>query len=108
MEQRIVALTQQYINDTERFETLLAKKNSFVNMKLSYIIQFRPVITVTNRLALNLIEFVEVYDKLLALLKMLHLAGCFEADNDFFNNIKRYQKIANIILSSLMLASATT
>ena len=28
MEQRIVALTQQYINDTERFETLLAKKTA--------------------------------------------------------------------------------
>ena len=62
---------------------------------------------VTNPLSMQLIEFIEIYDKLIAALKLLQLAGCFESDEIFWGNTKRYQKIANQMLSDLVLAPAT-
>ena len=61
----------------------------------------------TNPLAMQLIEFIEIYDKLIAILKLLHLAGCFESDEAYFGNIKRPQKMANTMLSDLILAPTT-
>ncbi len=107
IEKNIVGFTQQFTNEITRFETLLTMKKDFAHTKVSYIPQFRPVIIATNPLSIKLIEFIEIYDKLMATLKLLQLAGCFESDEVFWGNTKRYQKIANQMLSDLMLSSAT-
>lgn len=57
---------------------------------------------------MQLIEFIEIYDKLIAIVKLLHIAGCFESDEAYFGNIKRLQKIANAMLSALILAPTIT
>lgn len=107
IEKKINGLSQQFLDDIERFEMLLAKKQKAGNTKINYVIQFQPVIIVQNQLALKLIEFVEIYDKLIALLKFLKFAECYESDIDYLNNINRYQKMANQVLSTLMLMPAT-
>ena len=40
----------------------------------------------------------------MAVLKLLNFAGCFEADEIYFGNIKRIQKIANQGFSEILLA----
>lgn len=107
MGQRIIGFIQQFTDEIVRFETLLAKKQDFASKKISYIVKFRPVIIVSNPLAIQLIEFLETYDKLIAALKLLQLAGCFESDEVFWGNTKRYQKMANQMLSKLVLTPAT-
>ena len=103
IERTILELTHQFANDITRFETLLTKKKIFEYKNISYIIKFRPVIIVTNPLAVQLIEFIEIYDRLISILKLLHLAGCFESNAACFNNIRRYQKMANQMLSTIVL-----
>ncbi len=107
IKKNIIGFTQQFTDEITRFETLLATKKDFAHTKISYIPQFRPVMIVTNPLSMQLIEFIEIYDKLIAALKLLQLAGCFESDEIFWGNTKRYQKIANQMLSDLVLAPTT-
>lgn len=103
MEQKILDIEQQFINEMVRFELLLSKKKGFESKKVNFIIQFRPSLIISNPLGLQLIQFIETYDRLMATLKLLHLAGCFETEGLYFGNVSRYQKMANQILSSLVL-----
>ena len=107
IKQTMIDLTQQFTDEIARFETLLAKKRYFADTKVCYVVKFRPAIMVTDPLAIQLIEFIEAYDMLIAILKLLHLSGCFQSSDVFFGNIKRYQKITNQMLSSLVLAPTT-
>ena len=106
MRQTIIGLTQHFTDESERLEALLAKKRCFSDKKICFVIQFRPTIIVTNSLTISLVEFLLVYDKLMAILKLLHLTGCIESDEVYFSNIKRFQKIANQMLSSLLFLPA--
>ena len=106
MKQNIIRFTQQFTDEIMRFETLLAKKKGFADKKISYVVKFKPAVIVSNPLSMQLIEFLEIYDKLIAALKILQLAGCFESDDIFWSNTKRYQKIANQMLSNIVLAPA--
>ena len=107
IENNIIEFTQQFTEEITRFETLLTKKKDFAATKINYITKFRPVIIVTTPLSIQLIEFIEIYDKLIATLKLLQLVGCFESNEIFWGNTKRYQEIANQILSDLVLAPST-
>ena len=107
MQQTMIGITQEFNNEAVRFEGVLTKKKNFENKKISYAVKFQPSIIVTNPLAMQLIEFIEIYDKLIAIVKLLHLAGCFESDEAYFGNIKRLQKMANQMLSDLVLAPTT-
>ena len=107
MIQEIIKFTQQYSDEIARFEAMLTKKKDFTGTKVSYITKFRPAIIVTNPLSMLLIEFIEIYDKLIAVLKLLQLAGCFESDEIFWSNTKRYQKMTNQMLSDFVLSPTT-
>ena len=102
IEKNIIGFTQQFTDEITRFETLLAMNKDFTSSKINYVVKFRPAIIVTNPLSMQLIEFIEIYDKLIAALKLLQLLGCFESDEVFWGNTKRYQKITNQRLSNLM------
>lgn len=101
IEQVLIAHTQQFSDELSQFETLLAQQKKFGSEKINFIEQFYPAITVNTPLSIQLIEFIEIYDKLIAVLKLLHLAGCFASDNDYYTNIKRVQKLANRMLSRI-------
>ena len=102
IENTVVGFTQQFTDEITRLETMLTKKKDFAATKINYITKYRPVIIVTTPLSIQFIEFIEIYDKLIATLKLLQLVGCFESNDIFWNNTKRYQKIANQALSNLM------
>ena len=101
--QAILTLTQQFSDEVNRFETILEKRKEFGRKQINFITQFHTVITINTPLSMRLIEFIEVYDRLIAILKLLHLTGCFASDNDYYANIKRIQTLANQILSSIIL-----
>ena len=107
MTQKIIKFTQQYNDEIARFEAMLTKKKDFSGTKVSYVTKFRPAIIATNPLSMQLIEFIEIYDKLIAALKLLQLTGCFESDEIFWSNTQRYQKMANQLLSDLVLTPTT-
>ena len=101
--QSMLTLTQQFADEVNRFETILEKRKEFGRKQINFIAQFHTAIIVGTPLSMILIEFIEVYDKLIAILKLLHLTGCFVSDNDYYANIKRIQTLANQILSSIIL-----
>lgn len=105
IEQKLQDLTRQFTAEITKFEMLLTKKKYFDNKTINFLSQFHLKITVTNPLALQLIELIETYDKLIAMLKFLGLAGCFKEDEIYFENIKRIQKSTNSVLSKILLIS---
>lgn len=68
-EQNITRSTQYFIDEIKRLEGLLTKKKAEINTKINYVVHYQSIIIVTNRLGFVLIEFIENYDKLIALLK---------------------------------------
>lgn len=103
IEQPMITLTQQFNDEVSRFNEVLNKRKNFNSTKVNFIAQFHPMIAVSNPLSMRLVEFIEVYDQLIATVKLLHLAGCFMSNTDYYANIKRIQKLANKMLSHAML-----
>ena len=103
MDQDLNALTQKFTSEIKRFEVLISKKKEFKDKQIDFVVQFYPKITVSNPLSMKLAELIGVYDQLIATLKLLRLAGCFDTDEIYFINIKKYQKNANQVLSKLII-----
>lgn len=103
MDQQVNALAQKFSAEIKRYEVLLSKKKEFKDKPISFVVQFHPKLIVCNPLSMKLAEVIETYDNLIANLKLLRLIGCFDTDEAYFNNIKRYQKTANKVLSELIL-----
>ena len=80
IERSIQDWTQQFSDDIHRFEGLLEKQIHFNGKKINFITQFHALIIVDNPLTIRLIEFIEIYDRLIAVIKLLHLAGCFATE----------------------------
>ena len=105
IEQALIALTRKFIDEANRFEAILASRKDFGDKKINFIAQFHTTITINTPLSMRLVGFIEAYDQLSAVLKLLHLAGCFVSENDYFSNINRIQKLANQMLSQIILSS---
>lgn len=103
IEKAMLALTMEFADEVNRFETILANQKYFIDKKISLVVQFYPTIILSTSLSIKLIEFIEIYDQLVAILKLIHLAGCFTSDNDCYSNIKRIQKLTNQMLSRVIL-----
>ena len=102
IEQAIYALTQQFSDNVNRFEEILEKKICLSGKKVSFITQFHTIIIVNNPLTMRLIEFIEIYDKLISVIKLLHLAGSFTTESDYYANIKLVQTLSNQMLSGIL------
>ena len=102
-EQNILALIQQFTDELNRFETVLESRRGFTGTKINFIAQFHTTITVNTLLSIRLIEFIKIYDRFIAVLKLLYISGCFASDSDYYANIRRTQKSANIMLSHAMI-----
>lgn len=107
MKQFMVSLTYQFAMENTQLENLLQKKKPFTDKKINLITQFHPTISICNPLCIDLMEFIETYDTLIATIKILHLAGCFASDNDYYANIKRIQTLANRMMSYVILSPTT-
>lgn len=103
MEQQLNALAQEFAAEVKRFEMLLSKKKEFKDKQINFVAQFHPRIIVCNPLSMKLAELIEIYDRLIAILKLLRLTGCFDTDETYFKNIKYHQKIINQALSTILL-----
>ncbi|HAT1727732.1 TPA: DUF1845 domain-containing protein [Legionella pneumophila] len=103
IEQQLNALTQKFTSEIKRFEELLSKKKEFKDKQINFVVQFHPKIIICNPLSMKLAELIEVYDQLIATLKLLRLAGCFDTDEIYFSNIKYHQKSTNQVLSKILL-----
>lgn len=94
---------QIFTHETTRYEQLLYKKPLFDQKKIDFTAQFYPSILITNHLGVLLVNFIDCYDKLVATIKLLHLAGCFSSDSDYYFHIKNIQKTANKVLSNVLM-----
>ncbi|CZH49470.1 AcaB family transcriptional regulator [Legionella pneumophila serogroup 1] len=102
-EQQLDALAQEFAAEIKRFEELLSKKKEFKDKQINFVVQFHPRIIVCNPISMKLADLIVVYDQLIATLKLLQLAGCFDTDEIYFSNLKHHQKSTNQVLSKVLL-----
>lgn len=102
MEQQLKTLINEFGSEVKRYEELLSKKKEFKGRPINFVVQFQPKLTVCNPLGMLLTELIEIYDQLIAILKLLRLTGCFETDEAYFINLKQKQKVANRALSKVI------
>jgi hypothetical protein len=103
LKDKLTSLTTYFLAEITRFNVLLNQNKVLEGKSIQYVIQFRPTIILYNHLSPLLVKFLECYDHLIATLKLLRLAGCFCSEIDYFHTVKQYQKMANQLLSSLLI-----
>ncbi|MBA2656827.1 MAG: hypothetical protein H0U70_07545 [Tatlockia sp.] len=103
--EKMTGLTAHFITETTRFEQLLNKKKVLQGKTIQFVIKFRPTLVIYNSLSLSLVQFLESYDNLIATIKLLRLADCFCSEMDYFHTKSIYQKMANQLLSSMIVTS---
>lgn len=103
LKDKITTLTSHFLAETTRFKALLNQKKDFEGKSIQCVVKFRPMMKLFNPLSALLVHFLECYDHLMATLKLLRLAGCFCSDIDYFYIVKHYQKMANQLLSRLLI-----
>jgi len=101
-EKQLLALTRKFSDEIARFEALLEKKKELRGKQINFVVQFNPQIIVSNPVSMKLVEFIEVYDRLITILKLLRLAGCFDIDETYFSQVKQQQRLTNQMLSKFI------
>ncbi|AMV14904.1 hypothetical protein SCO11_11370 [Legionella pneumophila serogroup 1] len=102
IEQQLLTGIQIFTDEITRHEQLLYKMPEFNQKKIEFATQFHPSILITNHQSVLLVNFIDCYDKLVATIKLLHLAGCFSGDSNYYFHIKNIQKKANKVLSTIL------
>lgn len=103
VEQELRELIAKFTQKTVSFEKMLDRNKSIKAKAVDVIPQFHFRVIVTNKLGLLLVEFIELYDNLIALMKLLHLSGCFDSNEAYNANIRNVKKMGNRMLSDLLL-----
>lgn len=107
IEHTLLQITQEFIDEIQRFEQVLRKKQEHDDPTNTLVLSFKSQITINNTLDVKLIDFIKSYDTLVAILKCLQLTGCFATHETFFINTKRIQRSVNLVLSTIVLTPKT-
>ena len=108
LDEKIKQSTEYLYDELDKFEGQLEKRQFPGLKKVQFIPQFSPDVSCSNPVSVSLIEWVEVFDKLVSTLKLLNLSGCFESMEAFYAVKRRFQKQANRLLSSISLQATTS
>lgn len=103
IEQDLRSLITAFAQKITSFEKLLDKNKSIKTKTIKVIPQFHTKLTLTNKLGFLLVEFIESYDNLISLIRLLHLAACFDSDAAYYANLRHVKKMGNRMLSNLLL-----
>lgn len=107
LDEKIKQSTAYLFDELDKFEGQLEKRQFPGLKKVQFIPQFSPDVSCSNPIHVSLIEWVEVFDKLISTLKLLNLSGCFESREAFFTVKRRFQKHANGLLSAIIVQSTS-
>lgn len=108
LDEKIKKSTDYLFDELDKFEGQLEKRQFPGAKKVTFITKPSPDISCSNALNVSLIEWIEVFDKLISTLKLLQLSGCFESIDAFYSVKRRYQKHANKLLSAISLSSCAS
>lgn len=106
VEQDLRSLISEFTQKTELFEKILESNTKMKTKTINVTPRFHISIHLTNKLGILLIEFVNCYDNLIALIKLLHLSACFDSDAAYYTNLKNVKKIGNRTLSKILLLNS--
>ena len=98
----ILNLSACFDDDVDKFEGQIEKKNIRSLSKVNFVAQYSHDMPYGNALSCALYELIEVFDKLISRLKLLHLSGLLESRAAFYQLKEEYQKKLNALLSKII------
>lgn len=98
----ILNLSAYFDDELDKFEGQIEKKKMLDPSKVNFIAKYDYDMPYSNALAGSLYELMEVFDKLISMLKLLHLSGSIESRPAFYQLKQRYQKKLNLLLSQII------
>lgn len=103
----IFNLSAYFDDEIDKFEGQIEKKKVLDPSKVNFIARYHHDIPYSNALTCALYELMERFDKLISILKLLHLSGSIESKATFYQLKQRYQKRLNILLSQIIQAPSS-
>lgn len=108
IEGAIHELTNRFYDEIDKLEGVLEKKKHLFGKAFQYTPCFHPEVDFNSSIAADLVEFFDVYDRLISTLKTLRSARGFANDNDYYHNLRRYFRDTNRLLSRIQLTKIQT
>tara|TARA_Y100000588_G_C14167540_1_gene887641 strand:+ start:752 stop:1438 length:687 start_codon:yes stop_codon:yes gene_type:complete len=103
----ILNLSVYFDDEVDKFEGQIEKKNVLSPSKINFIAQYGYDMPCSNALSCALYELIDVFDKLISRLKLLHLSGLLESRAAFYQLKEGYQKKLNALLSKIIQTSSS-
>ena len=108
IQESIQGLINQLDDELDTFEGVLEKKKQTRGKVVTFETRFHVKVHFEHGIAVDLVTLFELYDRLISTLKLLRATGSFANDDDYYNNLRRYFKSMNQLLSQILLASVKT
>jgi len=105
--QRINDMADYFYDEIDKFEGLLERRNGLEHKKVKFISQHTHEMSVSSELSINISNLIEVFDKLISTIKLVHLSGGFDCLHSFYATKQRAQKKLNRLLSTIMQSKST-
>ncbi|KTD29331.1 AcaB family transcriptional regulator [Legionella israelensis] len=98
----ILNLSACFDDEADKFEGQIEKKNILSLSKVNFVAQYGHDMPCGNALSCALYELIEVFDRLISRLKLLHLSGLLESRAAFYQLKEDHQKKLNALLSKII------
>lgn len=100
-------LCAYFDDEMDKFEGQIEKKKTLDVKKINFISQYTQDLPCSNAFSVGVIELIEVFDKLISTVKLLHLGGLLESRATLYALKQRYQKNINAFLSKILMTASS-
>ncbi|STX81581.1 Uncharacterised protein [Legionella busanensis] len=98
----LLHLHAHFDDEIDKFEALIEKRKNLGAKTIEFKAQFTHEMTASHGFFMVLADLIEIFDKLMTTLKLLHLLGLFDSCRTLYTQKQRYQRELNCFLSKLI------
>ena len=95
-------LKASFDDEIDKFEGQLEKRKLLQSHQINFEPQYSHELSCSNAFSMGLVELIELFDKLISALKLLHLSGALTPKTAFYMLKQRYQKQLNRLLGKIL------
>ncbi|STX55510.1 Uncharacterised protein [Legionella beliardensis] len=98
----LLHLHAHFDDEIDKFEALIEKRKKLGAKTIEFKAQFTHEMAASHGFFMVLADLIELFDKLMTTLKLLHLLGLFDSCHTLYTQKERYQRELNFFLSKLI------
>lgn len=95
-------LSAFFDDEIDKFEGQIEKRNMPGGKSIQFKVLLEQEFPCSNTFSMALAELIELFDKLISTLKLVHLAGLLDSRHTLYTLKQNYQKKLNVLLSKVI------